>query len=128
MLAAGGIFSCGARGLVVEGELLDGPGGSAGTARGNGGGSTAGSGGSASSDDPFRFEDTQLGECVLGFVWSASSDRECNFRFNSRCYDGEKEVCACACPRETNSTCILSGFLSDPDNPLTVSCQVRSRR
>lgn len=105
---------------MVEEELLDGPGGSGGTARGNGGG-----GGSASSDEPFRFEDTQLEQCVPGFAWSERSERACNFRFNNRCYDGEREVCACACPREANSRCILSGFLSDPNNPLTVSCQAR---
>lgn len=115
-------LSCGARGLVVEEELLDGPGGSGGTAQGNGGG---GGTSAPSSGAPFRFEDTQLAECEPGFVWSASSDRACNFRFNNRCYDGEKEVCACACPRTANSRCILSGFLSDPDNPLTVSCQAR---
>lgn len=122
--AAGLVFSCGARGLVVEEELLDGPDGSGGTrsATGMGGG-----GGATSSEPPFRFEETQLQECVLGFVWSASSDRACNFRFNNRCYDGEREVCACACPRTTSSTCVLSGFLSDPDNPLTVACQPRRR-
>lgn len=113
-------FSCGARGLVVEAELLDGPGGSSGTGQGNGAG-----GGSSGAVEPFRFEDTQLQECELGVVWSASSERDCNFRFNNRCYDEEKEVCACACPRAANSTCVLSGFLSDPNNPLTVSCQAR---
>lgn len=122
-----GTLGCGARGLVVEEELLDGAGGSGGPGQGSG---TAGRGGatSAGSDDPFRFEDSQLQDCELGFVWSASSDRACNFRFNNRCYDGEREVCACACPRETSSTCILSGFLSDPDNPLTVTCQARQPR
>jgi hypothetical protein len=109
---------------VVEEQLLDVPGGSGGTGRGSG---TGGGGGSSSSDEPFRFEDSQLQECELGFPWTASSDRACNFRFNSRCYEGEKEVCACACPRAANSTCVLSGFLSDPENPLTVACQPRRR-
>lgn len=118
-------LGCGARGLVVEEELLDGAGWSSSAGGGNGGGSQASQGGSASSTAPFHFEDTQLAECVLGFVWSPRSDRACNFRFNNRCYDDEEEVCACACPRSVNSRCILSGFLSDPDNPLTVSCQAR---
>ena len=113
----------------MEEELLDAPGASGGTARGTGGtggtGGSGGGGGSSSSNDPFRFEDTQLEECVLGFVWTPRSNEACNFRFNNRCYDGEKEVCACACPRSVNSRCILSGFLSDPDNPLTVTCQAR---
>jgi hypothetical protein len=117
------VVGCGARGLVVEEALLDEPSGAGGGGSARGAGGSGGSGGS--SNDSYRFEDTQLEECQLGFLWSASSDRECNFRFNERCYDGEKEVCACACPRARNSTCVLSGFLSDPENPLTVTCQSR---
>jgi hypothetical protein len=117
------IVGCGARGLVVEEALLDEPSGSGGSGPVSGTGGSGGSGGSSA--DAFRFEDTQLEECQMGFVWSASDDRECNFRFNGRCYEGAKEVCACACPRARNSTCVLSGFLSDPENPLTVSCQPR---
>ncbi len=123
MLAGGVLFSCGARGLVVEEELLDGLAGSGGTGRSNGMG--GGGGGFSTSEQPFHFEETRLQECRLGYLWSDAGDRPCNFRFNGRCYDGEREVCACACPRTTSSTCILSGFLSDPENPLTVSCQPR---
>jgi hypothetical protein len=112
---------CGARGFVVEESLIDANGG------GVGNGPVSGTGGNGaggdSPDEPITFEITRLPRCSLGEEWSGTSSRNCNFRFNGRCYDDTTAVCACACPRDRNSACVLRGFLSDPDNPLMVSCQ-----
>jgi hypothetical protein len=95
------------------------------------GGSTSSLGGSTGAlggvdeDEMVRYEITDLPRCSLGYLWSARGSRSCNFRFSDRCYDTPTSVCACACPTEGNSVCVLSGFLQDPDNPLTVTCQPR---
>jgi hypothetical protein len=142
-----GLVGCGARPLVDEDELIDvtpdlggnggtggsrstgGSGGGGGTSGGGGtGGGTAGRGGTGGTDpviEPFRFETRALQKCDLGFTWTAGDSRTCSFRFNGRCYDDEDSVCACACPRDANSVCVLSGFLADPGNPLMVACQKR---
>jgi len=131
---------CGARGYIDEEALIDvvGAGGgfganggtSGGGGTGGGGGSlggSAGRGGTSSSSsapmEPFSFVDSMLQRCRLGPTWSAGSSQACNFRFDGRCYDDANAVCACACPRDSNSVCVLSGFLADPNNPLMVSCQ-----
>ena len=111
---------CGARGYINEDTLIDVVAAGGG---GNGGsGGRGGSGGTAAVPTPYRFETSMLQPCELGFVWSPTLDRACNFRFDGRCYDDDASVCACACPRNSNSVCVLSGFLSDPNNPLTVNC------
>lgn len=133
------LAGCGARGFVVEEELIYSGGGSGGVGGSAGQGSIGGSGGGASRGvggggggtsspepvDPFHFETNSLQRCEPGFTWMAGDSRGCSFRFNGRCYDDEDAVCACACPRDSNSICVLSGFLADPGNPLTVSCQRR---
>lgn len=150
------LAGCGARGFIVEEQLIDdqvavvggsggsrslggsgGTGGMGGTGAlggsGGGGGSTSvggsggggGSGGSSSDSEPYHFETSDLQRCEPGFVWSPTDSRACVFRFNNRCYDDEGSVCACACPRNANSVCVLSGFLSDPNNPLQVTCTAR---
>jgi len=99
-----------------------------GTGGGGGSGAIGGSGGSVSSpsaSEPYHFETNMLEGCTLGFVWSAADSRPCTFRFADRCYDDDDAVCACACPRNANSVCVLSGFLSDPDNPLMVTCTAK---
>jgi hypothetical protein len=156
------LAGCGARGFIVEEQLIDdgvadaaggsgstsvgGTGGSGGSTSvggsGGGGGSTSvggsgggggsssvgGSGGSQSdpdANDPYHFETDMLQRCEPGFEWSAADSRTCVFRFNNRCYDDDESVCACACPRNANSVCVLSGFLSDPNNPLMVTCTAK---
>jgi hypothetical protein len=153
------LAGCGARGFIVEEQLIDdqvavvggsgggtspggtgggggtgglggvggtgGSGGSGGSASLGGSGGGGGSGGSSSDQDPFRFETSDLQRCEPGFVWSATDSRACVFRFSNRCYDDEESVCACACPRNANSVCVLAGFLSDPNNPLQVTCTAR---
>jgi hypothetical protein len=129
---------CGARGYIDEDALIDvvagGGGGNGGNAGrgGSGGGSLGGSGGGGgkapavpAQADPYRFETHMLKFCQPGFVWSAGDSRACNFRYDGRCYDDDESVCACACPRNANSVCVLSGFLSDPGNPLMVNCQAK---
>jgi len=130
LLLLAGLAGCGARGFVLEDELIDVAGGSGGGGSGGGGalGGSGGSGagGSAGGTDsvaPFSFVTMTLGTCELGPPWRAGDGRSCSFRFNGRCYDDEDAVCACACPRDSNSVCVLSGFLSDPSNPLMVTCQ-----
>jgi hypothetical protein len=136
LLLLADLAGCGARGFVVEEELIytgggSGGGGSGGTGGTGGSGSpgsvggTGGGGGTGSTDSvpPFQFMTSALQRCEPGFTWMAGDSRSCNFRFNGRCYDDEEAVCACACPRDTNSVCALYGFLSDPGNPLMVSCQ-----
>jgi len=121
---------------VLEEELIDVAGSSGGTggtggAGGSGGGGahggSAGQGGTggAATVPPFSFMTSTLQRCELGFTWTAGDSRSCAFRFNGRCYDDEDAVCACACPRDANSVCVLSGFLADPGNPLMVTCQRR---
>ncbi|HEU4581301.1 MAG TPA: hypothetical protein VFS67_23755 [Polyangiaceae bacterium] len=142
------VAGCGARGFIDEDDLIDTEvvaaagsssslGGSSGTGdsgalggSGGGGGSSSfggssGSGGAGGSATPYHFETSMLQRCEPGFVWSPTDSRACVFRFNNRCYDDEESVCACACPRNANSVCVLSGFLSDPNNPLMVSCTAR---
>jgi hypothetical protein len=104
---------------------LGGSGGGGGSNSLGGSGGQAGTGGSQSDPDPYRFETSMLQRCQPGFVWSPADSRVCVFRFNNRCYDDEESVCACACPRNANSLCVLSGFLSDPNNPLMVTCTAR---
>jgi hypothetical protein len=131
-------FGCGARGVVDEDALIDdvfsaGGGGGSGPTSGIGGGGTGGSGTGGSGTggsgtggsvaQEMLFEVTRLGRCEPGYLWSQRGSRPCNFRFVDRCYDDVDEVCACACPRDSNSSCALRGFLSDPDNPLMVTCQ-----
>jgi hypothetical protein len=148
LVLLGNLASCGARGFIDEDELIDtevvaAVGGSGGTSSlggsGGGGGSAAvgggsslggsgGGGGSAggqSAPQPYHFETSMLQRCQPGFMWSAAESRACVFRFNNLCYDDEDAVCACACPRNANSLCVLSGFLSDPNNPLMVTCTAR---
>ena len=148
------LAACGARSFVVEENLIDegsgdaaggsggsssfgGSGGSGGSGAlggsGGGGGSVSlgGSGGGGGSQpttdpsDPYHFETDMLQRCVPGFAWSPGDSRTCVFRFNNLCYDDEEAVCACACPRNANSVCVLSGFLSDPNNPLMVTCTAK---
>ena len=143
LLLLADLAGCDARGFVVEEELIDVGGGSggggvtgsnagtggSGGGRGNPGsvGGTGGGGGTQGADpnEPFRFETSALQRCEPGFTWMAGDSRSCSFRFSGRCYDDEDAVCACACPRDANSVCVLSGFLSDPGNPLMVTCQKR---
>jgi hypothetical protein len=150
----GNLAGCGARGFIDEEQLIDnevvaavggtggstplggsgggggsgalgGSGGSGGSTSVGGSGGGGGSGGSQADNEPYHFETSMLQRCEPGFVWSAADSRACVFRFDNRCYDDEDSVCACACPRNANSLCVLSGFLSDPKNPLMVSCTAR---
>ena len=150
----GNLAACGARGFIDEDQLIDtevvaavggsggsgsrggsggGGGGAAVGGSGGGGGSAAvgGSGGgggragSPSGSEPYHFQTSMLERCQPGFEWASADSRPCVFRFNGRCYDDEESVCACACPRNANSVCVLSGFLSDPNNPLQVTCTAR---
>jgi hypothetical protein len=134
LLLLADLAGCGARGFVFEDELIDvgggsGGGGGTGGTGGNPGsvGGTGGRGGSSggSAVEPFNFRTNTLAACQPGFTWMAGDSRSCTFRFNGRCYDDEDAVCACACPRDSNSVCVLSGFLADPRNPLMVTCQRR---
>jgi hypothetical protein len=99
-----------------------GSGGSGGLGGSGGGGGSGGSGGSGSTTDPFNYRTTILPACELGFVWQSGDDRPCKYRLAGRCYNNEISVCACACPREGNSVCALSGILGDTSRPLQVSC------
>lgn len=111
------------------GSGLGGTGGSGGSGGSGGTGGSGGSGGSGSGGnggsgavDPFEFRTTTLPACTLGFTWQSGDDRACKYRLSGRCYNDEVSVCACACPREGNSTCVLSGFLGDAARPLQVTC------
>jgi len=139
--AVGLVLGCGARAFPSDdgdddelnlgqggiGIGAGGTGGSGGTGGTGGSGSAGGSGGSGGTggsgvSDPFDFRTTQLGRCELGFTWESGDARPCKYRLSGRCYNDELAVCACACPREGNSTCVLSGFLGDPSRPLQVTC------
>jgi hypothetical protein len=83
----------------------------------------AGSGTAGSSAaQPFSFAATVLPPCEPGFQQSDADGRNCKYRFDSLCYEDETSVCACACPRSGNSSCVISGFLGLPDQPLQVTC------
>jgi hypothetical protein len=125
-------LGCGARGVLDEETLIEfgpasqGGGGGSGPSGGTGANGTGANGGSVNQPaQEMRFEVTRLGRCEPGYLWNERGGRPCNFRFVERCYDDVDEVCACACPRDSNSSCALRGFLSDPDNPLMVTCQAR---
>jgi hypothetical protein len=133
--AVGLAIGCGARAFPSDpgdddDELTIGLGGSGGTGGSGGSGGTGGSGGSGGGGgsggsggaDLFDFRTTELPRCELGFVWEDDDDRACKYRLTGRCYNDELSVCACACPREGNSTCVLSGFLGDSGRPLQVTC------
>lgn len=113
-LAAAFLVACGSRSPLEESgdfapdgdDEMDGApanGGSGATPSDNGGspapGTNGGSGGSAGDALP---------ECVLGPSRSSSQagDIECNWVVNDRCYERRIEACACACPRDRNSTCV----------------------
>lgn len=89
----------------------------------NGGTSAVPAGGGGSSGKPpFQFETHELPPCDPGFQQSEANGRSCKYRFDGLCYEDETSVCACACPRSGNSSCALSGFLGDPNQPLQVRC------
>lgn len=91
-----------------ENENVDLPanGGSGATPSGNGGSGPApdangGSGGTSPPGDA-------LPECVLGPPRASpqASGAACNWVVSERCYERRVEACACACPRDRNSTCV----------------------
>jgi hypothetical protein len=93
-------------------------GGSGATPSDNGGSGPApaangGTGGTAAAGDT-------LPECVLGPARTSPqvSDVECNWVVSDRCYERRIEACACACPRDRNSTCVSGS----PGREVGVAC------
>jgi hypothetical protein len=64
-------------------------------------GTNGGAGGTAATGET-------LPECVLGPPRASpqASEFECNWVVRNRCYERRIEACACACPRDRDSTCV----------------------
>ena len=104
----------GACGGVVEGGSED-PGEDA-PAR-----SPSGSGASSSQGSDNPDADIDLGDCKLGPVENRSTDQQCAWVADMRCYQTREMACNCACPRSRNSQC-ASGFEAGPDGHVWVAC------
>jgi hypothetical protein len=64
--------------------------------------------------------DTELGECVLGYLETFS--KPCAWVADDRCYDARQMACNCVCPRDRDSQC-TSGFDGGPDGHVWVDCR-----
>ena len=65
--------------------------------------------------------DTDLGDCKLGPVENRSTNQQCAWVADMRCYQTREMACNCACPRSRNSQC-SSGFDEGPDGHVWVAC------
>jgi hypothetical protein len=128
-LAAAYFVACGSRSPLEESGDLDpdtqdetegtpANGGSGATPSANGGSGPApatnsGTGGTAATGET-------LPECVLGPARASqeAGDVECNWVVGDRCYERRIEACACACPRDRNSTCVSGS----PGREVGVAC------
>ena len=61
-----------------------------------------------------------LPACKRGFLPASETGTPCNFLYDGRCYDEKLDACACACTKNSGTTC-LSGF-PQPNGKVAVSC------
>lgn len=65
-------------------------------------------------------EETDLGDCVLGYLPDEEPGKDCDWMFGDRCYETKLDACSCACPDRRGTSCV-SGF-PEPDGRVLVSC------
>ena len=125
MIACGSRSPIGESGALAEdgsspGERPASNGGSGSTLANGGSGSALpdrGAGGTASTDDGSR---DALPPCVPGLERRAAraGGVDCNWLVSGRCYEDRLDACACACPRDRDSTCISGS----PGDEVDVTC------
>lgn len=125
-LVAACLLACGSRGpLEIEGDVGDdttepdevqspATGGSGSSPEPDDG--VSGNAGTSSTPSMPPSQDP-LPECVLGPPRVTAGD-ECSWLVADRCYEERIAACACACPRDRNSTCISGS----PGREVTVTC------
>lgn len=121
-IALGWVLVCG----VACGGRLEGgvePSEEVGGAGGSGGAESASEPSTQPSTGPAYRDPQPLGICEGGFAPEAESDeRPCVYEVDERCYSTVSAACACACPRDRESTCFTGMPTELPGSPAFVSC------
>jgi hypothetical protein len=112
LIAGGCVAGCGSRSPLDDGSAADADDEGAPPPPATGGSGAAPDpsspgGGNAGTSSTNPSQDA-LPECVLGPVRAEAEAAgvECNWLVGDRCYERRIAACACACPRDRDSTCV----------------------